>query len=135
MNIYMTPPEEVDAMWPLVKGWIARACRRTGDIENPDNLRELCKAGRHNLTALYDDNDRLTGVVVFEHCGKFLHITSCGGHDIIANLPGWVDVWRQIARVVGCEGVSLRGRRGWDRALAPFGFTRNNEFLEAQSWA
>ena len=136
MTPYLCPAEEVDAVWPLVKQWVAGACHRTGDIENADTLREKCKGRRHNLTLLYDDDNRLIGCVIFEHCGEYLHITSCGGEDILENIACWVDFWHQIARAVGCNGLSLKGRRGWLRVLGKFGFTmKPTGFLEAPSWA
>ena len=128
MNVFPIPAAQVPAVWPRVKDWLDRACRRSGGLEDIDGLRRACEEGDGHILCLLDDK----GAVVFQRDADWLHVTSLGGTDILANIAELVDWWARIAGAVGCKGLSLRGRKGWDRVFKRFGFRRNGEYLEAR---
>lgn len=126
--------ECVDACFEKWGHWITRACMRTGNTENPAQLQYRLSAGDKSLKmALLEDEGVVCGVVIFQQCGDFLHILSLGGRGIISTAAEWLPWWKAIADLHGFKGLSLRGRRGWDRVLEAHGFHRNGEYLEA-SW-
>jgi hypothetical protein len=116
--------------WPDVEPWLLKACKRTGDVESTDRLRRKCLAGKAALILIGDD-----AACVMEKEGDFAHITSLGGTGFLQHVPELIPVWKQIAGVIGCTGLSLKGRNGWERVLKPYGFKLNNGFLENTSWA
>lgn len=129
MTVIPLRSNEVAKEWPRVKDWIATACRRTGDVENPDDLLAKCKSGDRLMVLIGD-----SAACIMEKDGEFLHITSLGGRGFLRHVPDLVPVWRKMAGLIGCTGLSLKGRRGWERVLQPYGFKLNNGFLEAPSW-
>lgn len=56
-----------------------------------------------------------------------LHIWLAGGEmsDLLA-MRGGMEAW---GRSQGCEFVTINGRRGWARVLAPFGYEPDGEEL------
>lgn len=64
---------------------------------------------------------------VEESNGRCLHVWLAGGdlRDILKLKPG-VEAW---GRAQGCSHVTLSGRKGWRRVLAPLGFEPVGEDL------
>lgn len=61
-----------------------------------------------------------SSVAVTQAAGESFHLWAAAGdlQDILTMLPG-AEAW---ARGRGCTIVTVDGRRGWSRALRPFGF-------------
>lgn len=56
-----------------------------------------------------------------------LHIWHAGGDmDDLLTLRGGMEAW---GRSQGCEQITINGRRGWARVLAPFGYEPDGEEL------
>jgi hypothetical protein len=92
-------------------------------------MRLRCEAGMATLLLL---GTKLAAVI--ERDGDYCHLTSLGGKDFIRHIPELMPVWERIGRASGCSGLSLQGRTGWDKLLAPWGFKRNGDYLEV-TWA
>ena len=131
MNVRPIPAAELDSMWPWAEKWLARACSHSGGAETIDGLKAKCAAPGHILAIIEEDGNPV-GACVFQRDSDWLHVVSLGGRRIIANMPELVDWWARIAGAVGAIGLSLQGRKGWDRVFARFGFRRNGEYLEAR---
>jgi hypothetical protein len=93
-------------------------------------MRIRCEAGMAVLVLL---GTRCAAVL--ERDGDFCHITSIGGSGLIRSIPDLMPAWERIGKASGCVGLSLEGRRGWDKLLARYGFTRNGDYLEVKKWA
>lgn len=131
MNVFPVAPSQLDTMWAWAERYLARACDHSDGAETLPGLREKCSNPGHIL-AIIEDRGYPIGACVFQRDADWLHVVSLGGKNIIANLPELVDWWARIAGAAGCIGLSLRGRKGWDRLFARFGFRRNGEYLEAR---
>lgn len=71
--------------------------------------------------------DRAAMVVMLITPPPTLHIWLAGGDlDDLLNMRGGLEAW---ARSQGCEQVTINGRRGWNRVLAPFGYEPDGEEL------
>lgn len=56
-----------------------------------------------------------------------LHIWHAGGNlDDLLSLRGGMEAW---GRSQGCKLVTINGRKGWARVLAPFGYERDGDEL------
>lgn len=119
-------PADVDSVWPTVADLIAVSCRRGGGDATPEELREFCKQPGHLLIMLDG------GAAILQRCGDFLHIRSLGCRDFLAQVPELMEAWHDIAASIGCAGLSLKGRRGWQRVLRDYGFRLSKDgYLEA----
>ncbi len=78
---------------------------------------ERLRAGRALLWLAED----AAGVTEITDAGR-LRVWGAGGdmRQLFGLLPG-VEAW---AKAMGCSVVEVLGRKGWQRALAPFGFCR-----------
>ena len=128
---HVMPTEEVMS---LARPLIARACHRSGDIENPEAIEQGIRAGEYALLLL-EDGDKVLGVCVLQNCGDYLHVLSVGGRGIIEDIGTWFKWWARIARHLGFKALSLNGRKGWEKVLSPFGFKRNGNNVEVVLWA
>ena len=83
---------------------------------------ERLKAGSAQLWVAKD----AVGVTEITDAGR-LRVWGAGGEmgGLFALLPG-VEAW---AKAMGCPVVEVLGRRGWQRALAPFGFCREGDIM------
>ena len=119
-------PCDVDTVWPTIARLIKRACNRSGDVENVDDLREKCKRPGHMLILFPG------GAAILQRDANWLHMVSLGGKGFLKQIPDLMPVWRDIATATGCEGLSLKGRKGWARVLEKYGFKpAANDYLEA----
>jgi hypothetical protein len=125
--IRQVPADELDGFFAKAARWIASACHRSGDVESAAGLRERAQ----DMLVLDLDGH---GVALLERDGPWCHATTLAGDHLLEHMPQLIQTWLEIAYHTGCTGISLRGRKGWDRVLAPYGFRKNGNNLEA-SWA
>jgi len=125
--IRAVPADQLESFFAKVHQLIATACHRTGDVEDVAGL----KARSSNMLVLDLDGQ---GVALLERDGPWCHATTLAGDHLIEHMPQLIQTWLGIAYHMGCTGISLCGRKGWERVLAPYGFRKNGSNLEA-SWA
>lgn len=130
MRVIPVPADKVDAVWPEVFGWAARACQYSKGRETAGSLYTKVKEGNGYILCTLEHDGVRRGIVVFERAGEWLHAVTLAGKDLIAHMPELVWHWADIAQHIGCNGLSLNGRKGWERVFTPFGFVRNGEDLE-----
>ena len=128
---HVMPTEEALA---FARPLIAKACRRSGDLEKPEAIEQGIRDGEYALLLLEDDG-KVLGACVLQDCGDYLHVLSVGGRGIIEDIGTWFKWWARIAQHLGFKALSLNGRRGWEKVLAPFGFKRNGNNVEVMLWA
>lgn len=119
------PASQVDEYWRVVAPLIESACARDLGGETSAHIYEQVKKGQGWVLTLLDG-----GVAVFERSGEYLHMVTLAGTGMIANARPIIEAWAHLASFVGCSKLSLIGRKGWRRVLAPYGFKLNGEVLE-----
>lgn len=104
--------ETLAEAWTRCRPWIAGAVRRFGEGSVEDAEREIA-AGR----AWFVPGQKAAAVVQFTTDANFW---LAGGDlgEILERMPG-VEAW---ARDLGCDRMTLIGRKGWERVLAPVGY-------------
>ena len=112
--------EQLERCWP----WLAAAAAR-GDQPSKAALSDLFQSGGAMLWP--GESGALVTQCVATPEGRFLHIWLGGGslRGVLALQPG-VEAW---GRVMGCEFVSIEGRKGWDRVCRRFGYRRSGKEL------
>jgi hypothetical protein len=103
--------------WARCRDWLVPAMTDTSEAETLADL----MAGRAQLWP----GDTAAGVSRIEDAreGRCIHVWLAGGalEGVLALRPG-VEAY---GRAWGCTEITINGRRGWDRALRPFGYVRS----------
>lgn len=128
MMVMPVPAMLIPAIWDDIKEWFARACLRSGSALSPLDLAERLVTRADHMLVVFPG-----GAAIFCREGDTLHLASLGGEGVLAVLPELIPVWRNIALLLGCRSLSLRGRRGWNRCLAIYGFTPDGDYLKAEA--
>jgi hypothetical protein len=114
-----TLPPGMLAEWERCKSWIAAALRHDGDHYSLEDVWGEIIAGR----ATFWPGRRSAVVTQFWNFprARCCHHWLAGGDlsELVNDMQPVVDDW---ARANGCVEMTLGGRKGWARALAPFGF-------------
>lgn len=103
--------------WP----WLAKA--------NPEVGRDLLaeRLGSQRAQLWPGEGGALVTELIDTPEGRYLHVWLGGGRlrallDMRAGLEAW-------GRQQGCDFASIRGRKGWDRVFARFGYRRVGDEL------
>jgi hypothetical protein len=120
-------------IWPLVSDRVQKLCRgwMAGRYEAAD-LYDQCVRGEKQLWLAVDTADRAILAIIFTEIavyprGRYGRLFALTGVQMRRWLPGLADVTQPNAiadffRAQGCIGVEATGRRGWGRALEPYGY-------------
>lgn len=84
---------------------------------------ERVRAG-HLKLLIKPDYSTVVGLEVFDGA---VHVTMYAG--TLADLPTWDKAIVNEARALGLERITSRGRPGWRRVLAPFGYKPQGDEL------
>lgn len=119
MQIEVIEPHEVHTVWPHIKRHIEAAQRRGPTDHDIDQLRRYCCCMADWRLVVLEMGE---GAAIIRILNDRLHVVSLGG-----NLPkGWAPLFAEWLTNCGiyCElqGITLCGRKGWARKLAPLGF-------------
>ena len=122
LHIDLIPQSEAARVWPKVRKWIRRACQRSGNTGAAETLRRAVLSDSSHSLIVFRDGGNICGAGILELAGDRLHVASLGGE-----LPdGWKDTtWDFLlsaAHYCRVKRISLRGRRGWERAIRAWGF-------------
>jgi hypothetical protein len=92
----------------------------------PADLAEALRAGRVRIWM--GEGAVLATELAAEPDGPCLHVWLAAGRlsQVLALRPG-LEAW---ARGAGCARITLDGRKGWARVLAPFGYRRAGHEIE-----
>lgn len=119
MLIDVIEPHEAPTVWPHVRRHIQAAQRRgPTDHEESELRHNCCCRPDWRLLVLHEGE----GAAVIRILNDRLHVVSLGGH-----LPrNWAEEFNrwlvQTAAYLELQGITLAGRPGWKRKLAPLGY-------------
>ena len=114
------PVELVDRVWPDVAAWIDDACRRF-DVWTLEEAYAECQAGRAALWIALDGSQPV-GAAVTQCDGKEAVIALVGGVRILESIAATLPPIEAWASQCGAKRMAMDGRKGWVRALKPFGY-------------
>src|SRR5512139_990047 len=118
MRLTPIPAEKVDSVWPWAEPLIRAACEQSGGLETVEDIHDKVRRGQGYVLVNVDDET----AIVFERSDHCLHVVSMGGRNIVGRVGQLVDACWLVAGYVGCKGISYKGRKGWNRLLARYGF-------------
>jgi hypothetical protein len=126
-------PEDVaiiaDGLRPVVEGVIPYA----GGRYTADDLIGQCSRGELILWVIHE-NDQIVAFVgamsVQYPLKSVLSLQFCAGERMDEWLDDYMAVAVETAKDMGCSCIELAGRKGWERAMARFGFRHYYSSLE-----
>lgn len=125
MNLYIQQvrPEHLDHIWLDIQPFIDR----TEDEESPsESVYNNVKSGSWTLWLGLNDNQiemvMTTSFVTYPASGMMCRVETLAGSD----LKSWTDTYLNLledwAKSHGCIAMDIFGRKGFEKALAPFGY-------------
>jgi hypothetical protein len=116
----MSAQEEITIYHELqrCRPWIESALERSGGTHLFEDIVKAVVEGRMQLWPA-DDACAVTEIIVFPR-KKVLHVFLAGGKlETIVDMNDSAEVW---ARSLGCDGMSIAGRKGWVKVLKKKGW-------------
>ena len=118
----MSLPDELSRC----REWIEAALGYGGGTHDFNDVVDAISTGHMQLWPA-DDGCLVTEIVKYPR-KTVLHIFLAGGRmGQITDMHDDVIAW---AKTQGCESLTLAGRKGWVKALAPYGWNQNLVVLE-----
>ncbi|WP_461521442.1 hypothetical protein [Porticoccus sp.] len=116
------PHDAVDQVWEFVAPQIERVLKRFDMGYGPEHVLARLK-NRDMQLWLCGDMEAIcvTEIMVFPHF-KTLAIQLTAGHGMSKWLPALAETLRAYAQHHQCKYLEGYGRKGWQKALAPYGY-------------
>lgn len=119
MQISAIEPPHIRFAWPMVKRFIEASQRRGRRDMTVDEIKYLCSTDESWRLLVFED---CSGAAVIRVLNDRLHVVAIGGRFEKGWHHEFFDWLKRIAAFFGLKGVTLAGRKGWRRLLAPLGF-------------
>lgn len=110
--------DELESEMGRCREWIEAALEYSGGTHDYDDIVEAVKAGMMQFWPA-EDACAVTEIMVFPK-KRVLHIFLAGG-----NMETIIDMnesAEKFAKLNGCTGMSIAGRKGWEKMLAHKGY-------------
>lgn len=119
MQICPIEPPAIRFVWPLVKRHIQRSQERGPSDMTLDEIKFLCSTDESWRLLMFED---AAAAAVIRILNDRIHVVAIGGRFHKGWHVEFFDWLKRIAAFFGLKGVTLGGRKGWGRLLAPLGF-------------
>ena len=133
MKVTAIFPDYIDEVWPQVKGYV-QMCLDTSykhnavgaEIFDVEQTKEHMKKG-NGLMLVVHDNIKIYASLMVEVLntidGRSLNLSSMGGESIYSWNMELLAKLKEVAETYGCNNIVIHMvRKGWRRALKPYGF-------------
>jgi len=125
MNLVAIPPHSVGVMWPRVSPGIEKMVERGIGITTAHDIKCEALSGRWMLFIVEDQGATVVTAICAIEQGDKKVFTIVGAWGV--KMSEWVeqfyDSMVQVATDLGCDSISITGRRGWVKYLKDRGFT------------
>lgn len=138
-TVTAVPPEEVNSIWPEIRGLLAPAVKRSGGRVTLLTLLGALRERRSLLWLTYPEDRRVRAAFVTRiaqyPARRLVSVDFAGGEA----MDEWVNdvqaTFRRYAADAGCSGVEMSGRAGWGKVLGRYGWTPDFVVLTADAIA
>jgi hypothetical protein len=138
-NVAIIPPAGLKTLWPIVAPLLAPAIRYSAGRIDMRSTFEWLMDERYQLWVVHGEDKVVIAALVTREAWYprrgMLTVDLCGGSNLVEWASDATRVLRNYARDAGLEGVELFGRRGWARALKPYGWTGEVVLVEVNAAA
>lgn len=125
-RMYLVSPSELEIEWPFLQEQLTLAPDLWDTYYTLEDIRQGLEENRFQLWVATGMKERLfwgLSEVWTRSDGKeVLVVWWAQGQELLANMPVVLGLLSQVARSKNFGAVTVRGRRGWEKALAPYGF-------------
>lgn len=119
MQINVIHPHQVNFFWPTIERHIQASQQRGPSDMTVQEIKDHCRVDNSWRLLIFDHFDGAAVVRVWDH---WLHVVAIGGKLEAGWMFEFYDYLVKIARYIGAKYITLGGRKGWTRKLAPLGF-------------
>jgi hypothetical protein len=125
IQVSMVPPQYVDTCWKTIEPYMEKAAEYTYGRYTSDDIYDSLKEYDHHLWVAFD-GDKIKGAVVTNIITyprrKVLCMSFCGGTELKNWKDPMLELLRQFAKDVGCDGIEATARRGWAKVFENDGY-------------
>jgi hypothetical protein len=132
MNFYLLPPDMIDQWWPNVQPKVEKvlAYPLGPDLYDWWDVYSDCKNKKAHCLVSEDWSYVTIMSVVNYPKAKILDVYLCAGEDNGGSPWGEIDqALHAVCQAFGCTHITVTGRRGWERALKPLGYSFGNVMM------
>ena len=126
-------PDQVDAAWPLVAGWLEGVVARSRGKESLVELRAAFAAGRKQLWVWIPSAAGVQALAVTEivnyPAARICRVCIATGERRDQWLAPGLAVIEAWAKAQGCDAVEPVARLGWERELKQLGYRAHHMIL------
>lgn len=118
-------PSSAVAMWPDISHFADDALEFAFDGMKAEDVLSWIVSGRLVLVVLTRDQEIIASMtleIVERDHEKICHCLTFAGDDLESWIDQWLDIWETIARELGCQKITIKGREGWARYARRLGF-------------
>jgi hypothetical protein len=125
IQVSMVPPQYVDTCWKTIEPYMEKAAEYTYGRYTSDDIYDSLKEYDHHLWVAFD-GDKIKGAVVTNIITyprrKILCMSFCGGTELKIWKDPMLELLKQFARDVGCDGIEATARKGWAKVFENDGY-------------
>jgi hypothetical protein len=125
IQVSMVPPQYVDTCWKTIEPYMEKAAEYTYGRYTSGDIYDSLKEYDHHLWVAFD-GDKIKGAVVTNIITyprrKILCMSFCGGTELKNWKDPMLELLRQFAKDVGCDGIEATARRGWAKVFENDGY-------------
>ncbi len=125
-RVFLVSPSEIEIEWPFLQEQLTQAPDLWDTFYTLEAIRLGLRENRFQLWLAKGNKKRLfwgLSEVWKRQDGKeVLVVWWAQGVELLANMPLVLELLAAVAKSKGFGAVTVRGRRGWERALKPYGF-------------
>lgn len=143
VSLTRIPVEYVDSYWPKVAGFLEKAVNESRGRYDIESLYLEIIRGSSHLWILFEGDDEAVSAFTtqFVHYPLKLNLSLVflGADDSDESFNGRLQAWGALmpevlewARLHGCSGLEIIGRRGWLRVLKDQGFKESYLMIESE---
>lgn len=111
--------------WPILKDHFQASLEVAHDDMTHHNLLAMIMDGSLMLLVIHKDLE-LVGSACLEvvqlRKHKVLHCMHFAGDDLDAWADEWMITWKLLAKELGCDRITIKGREGWAKYARALGF-------------
>lgn len=142
ISITQIPLKYVDHYWDVVAPMLEKATEESRGRYNIEAVYQEIKSGTHYLWVIFQGDDDILASFTTQFCYYPLKVHAavlfCGsreGADMDGMSGKWVEameMFKDWAKLQGCHGIEIVGRKGWARVFKDSGFEESYVTIEAE---
>ena len=139
VSVTVVPYEYVDDLWPQASILLKRGVEESRGRYDLESLYSEIKMGDQHLWVMFEGDDDMLAAFATQFCQYplklQLSVTFCGSEDSVGSGDKWrhaIEAVMEFARIHGCSGIEIVGRKGWFKLFERLGFEQSYVTIERE---